>query len=109
MTSRRWSVTDGVVVALALGAGLAIGWVDSRPSWDDTGITVGAIVLAAGGLALVRPRAWWAVALAVGLPVPALDLALRGGSGSLVAVAIAFAAAALGMAAGRAGRALADG
>ncbi len=99
MNRRSW--LDAAVIALALVAGCAIGWIDSRPTWDDTGVTVGAIVLGAGLLALVRPRAWWAVALAIGLPVPAFDLVLRGGLASAVALVFAFAAAAAGMLLGR--------
>ncbi len=104
----RWNWIDGAVVALALCAGLCVGWIDSRPTWDDTGVTVAAIVLFAGLLALVRRRAWWATALAVGLPVPAFDITLRGGLASMVALVFAFAAAAAGMLLARAAAAAAS-
>ncbi len=40
-----------VLLAAAVAVGLLIAWVDSRPNWDDTGILVGAILLALGGAA----------------------------------------------------------
>ncbi len=103
----RWTKGDIAAVLAALAAGLAIGWVDSRPTWDDTGITVGAVVLSAGLLALLRPRPWWAIALAVGVPLPVLAVLSRGGLASVVAIAFALVAAAIGMAAGKVARSLA--
>lgn len=97
----RPAARDVIVVAVAAAAGLAIGYVDSRPAWDDTGITVGALVLSSGILAIIRPRAWWAVALGVGLPVPVFNYLLHGDLVSFAALAFAFAAAALGMLVGR--------
>jgi len=42
---------------LALAAGIAIAYVDTRPTWDDAGITAGVLFVAAGLAALggVRP------------------------------------------------------
>ncbi len=31
-----------VLLFIAVLIGMTIGWVDSRPNWDDTGVTVGA-------------------------------------------------------------------
>lgn len=63
---------------------------DTRPGWDDTGVTVGAVVLAAGagGLAGVPP---WLAALLVAGPMVAAEV--TGNSGVLVAAAIALAGA----------------
>ena len=60
---------------LVLLAGLAIAWVDARPTWDDTGVTAGALLVASaiGGLCGLRP--WLAGALAVS---PLLAMELRG-------------------------------
>lgn len=56
----------GLVFAIA--AGLSIAWVDSRPTWDDTGVSAAALFgSAALATALgVRP---WLVALVVAVPV----------------------------------------
>jgi hypothetical protein len=55
------------LLVLALSLGTVIGWIDSRPGWDDTGITIGA--------------------------VPAWGIALNGSFASLVALPVAVAGA----------------
>lgn len=84
------------VLVVALVVGSAIGYMDSRPTWDDTGITVGSVFLAAAILAAARPRAGWLVGLAVGVPVLAFNAVLHHNFGSAVAIAIALAGAGLG-------------
>ena len=59
-----------LILALAILDGLFIAWMDSRPHWDDTGITVGALVLSSGLLALLAPRRVWLIAMAVGIWIP---------------------------------------
>ena len=75
--------------AIALIAGLAIAWVDTRPNWDDTGITVGLLLIGAAVAGQVG-EPWW---LAGGLAAAPLLIAERGGETSvLIAVPIiAFA------------------
>ena len=90
-------------MALALGAGVVIGLVDSSPSWDSTGITAGALFLAAAlfaGAARDRPWLW---ALLVGLPTPILDIVRTGNAGSVLALGFAATGAAVGWAIRRAG------
>jgi hypothetical protein len=50
-----------------------IAWVDTRPSWDDTGVTVGALLLAAG-FATGAGLRWWAAALLVAAPIFVAEL-----------------------------------
>ena len=64
----------GLLVA-AIVLGLAIAYVDARPGWDDTGISAGAMTLAAGTLGLMGPRKPWAWALGVGIWIPAWAIA----------------------------------
>lgn len=66
MARRGMEAAAGV---LALGLGLAIAWMDSRPHWDDSGITAGALLLSAGAIALISGRRPWLVGLLVGLGV----------------------------------------
>ena len=87
------------VIGLLLGAG--IGYVDSRPTWDDTGITVGAVVLCAFVTAAISPRWAWLSGLAVGLPVLVFNAVLHGGYAAVVAVGIGLAGAGAGYAAGK--------
>lgn len=74
---------------------------DSRPTWDDTGITVGCVFLAAALLATIRSRAAWLIAFAVGTPVLAFNAALHGNVGSAVAIAIALVGAGIGYVIGK--------
>ncbi len=46
LTQRRGY--DATLFLIALLFGLAIAWMDARPHWDDTGVTVGCLVLSAG-------------------------------------------------------------
>lgn len=84
-----------LAVSLAIGAG--IGYVDSRPTWDDTGITVAAILISGGILGALGPSRPWLWALVVGSWIPLLGIAIHRNYGSLVAIPIAFAAAYAGM------------
>ncbi|HEY6012672.1 MAG TPA: hypothetical protein VIU37_01650 [Candidatus Limnocylindrales bacterium] len=87
----------------ALLAGLLIALADSSPGWDSTGVTAGALVLAAGGAAyLGRARPWLWAAL-VGLPTPIIEIAGSGATGSLLALVFAGIGATTGWAARRAG------
>ena len=61
--------------AAAIASGLAIAYVDSRPTWDDTGVTAAAMVLVAGSLGLLGARRPWAWALLVGIWIPAWAIA----------------------------------
>jgi hypothetical protein len=48
----------GLVTVLAVLTGIAIAWIDTRPGWDDTGVTVGLVFLFSalwGALAPKRP------------------------------------------------------
>ena len=63
---------------------------------DDTGVTVGAVFLAAAILAALRPRLAWWVGLLVGAPVLAFNVAVSGGFGAAVALVIGLVGAGLG-------------
>jgi hypothetical protein len=54
-----------LIVALALGA--AVTYVDSRPTWDDTGVTAGALFVISGVLGFLGPKRPWLWALALGV------------------------------------------
>jgi hypothetical protein len=81
---------------LAVACGLLIAWVDSRPAWDDTGVTVGTLLLAAAFFAALRPRRPWLWALAVGGWIPVLGIIQSHNYGSLIAPAVALFGAYLG-------------
>lgn len=83
-------------IAAGILIGCAIGYIDSRPTWDDTGITVGAIVLSAALLSAIAPQRALFVALAVGLPVVVLNVLASGSYASLAALVAAGVGAVVG-------------
>jgi hypothetical protein len=84
------------LLALAIVLGLLIAWVDSRPTWDDTGITIGTILILTGLLGLAIPKYAWLWALAVGLWIPLIEIPPHWVFAPLVALAVAFVGAYLG-------------
>lgn len=58
----------------ALAVGATIAWVDSRPGWDDDGITAGLLLLTSAGFGLAEPRQPWRWGLAVGAWIPVMQL-----------------------------------
>lgn len=65
-----------ILLALAILTGLFIAFVDSRPTWDDTGITAGAMLLSSGLFTLLGYRRPWLIALAIGLWTPIYEIYL---------------------------------
>ena len=87
---------DTVLAAAGLVIGLTIAWFDSRPTWDDTGITIAVLLLSAGMLAGLSGRRPWLWAILVGAWTPLLEIPLDGEWLSLIALAAAGIGAALG-------------
>jgi hypothetical protein len=84
------------LLALAAAMGLAIAWVDSRPNWDDTGITAGALLLTSAVFGAASPRSPWQWALAIGLWIPAMGILRQGNFSTLLVLVFTFAGAYLG-------------
>jgi hypothetical protein len=82
-----------VLLVLAVGFGLLIAYVDSRPNWDDTGLIALATVAGCALLSSAEPRYAWLWALAVGVWIPAFGIIQSHNYGSLLALAFAFAGA----------------
>ena len=80
-----------VLTGFLVLVGIAIAWMDTRPRWDDAGVTAGALLVAAtfGGVLGVRP---WLAAILVVAPLLIAELA-SAGVGLFVAPVIAFAGA----------------
>ena len=98
---------DKLLLVAAVLVGLAIAYIDSRPTWDDAGVTAFALVVSAGVCGLIdsqRPQRPWRWALATGIWIPLHAIAKTAAPGSLVMlVVLAFplAGAYAGMAARR--------
>ncbi len=84
-----------VLLSIALGLGFLIAWVDSRPNWDDAGITAGVLVLTAAVFGALGPTKPWLWGLAVGAWIPLLGIG-HGSPGSLLALAAGLFGAYLG-------------
>jgi hypothetical protein len=90
-----------IAAVLAVAAGLAIAFVDSRPGYDATGITAVALFGSAALATLIageRPVLW---ALLVGVWAPLIEITTLGNAGSLLALLFAGAGAAVGFVIGR--------
>jgi hypothetical protein len=84
---------DAALLVGAVLVGLGIVWVDSRPTWDDTGISASAVFSSAALFGAARPERAWRWALAMGIWIPAYGILLRHNAGSALAMAVAFAGA----------------
>ena len=87
-----------ILFGVALVVGGLVTYVDSRPTWDDTGVTAGALLIAAGVLGFLGPSRPWLWALALGVWIPLLGIVRDQNYGSLLALAVAFVGAYGGMA-----------
>lgn len=92
MTSRDVLLTG----TLALAIGTAIGYVDSRPTWDDTGVTAATLLLTSAALSAARPRSAWVVGILLALPLVLFHLLHAEGFGSVIAMALPPVGAAIG-------------
>jgi hypothetical protein len=72
----RKNVMQNILLAVAVLAGLFSAYVDSRPTWDDTGILAGGLLITSGLLTLLGHRKPWLIALAVGIWIPLHDIYL---------------------------------
>jgi hypothetical protein len=86
-----------LLLPTALGFGLLIAYVDSRPNWDDTGVTALALFASACLWGVPGPDRPWLWALAIGSWTPALGIISAGNYGSLLALIFAFVGAYAGM------------
>lgn len=99
--TERYRLVNWLLFIFALIVGLTIAYVDSRPWWDDAGVTAFSLLVSAGVFGLVGPQRPWLWALAIGIWIPlhaiARNLSL-GSLGMLVVLAFPFAGAYAGMA-----------
>ena len=85
-----------LILFVALAIGITLGYVDSRPTWDDTGVMAFAVLGTSFLLGALAPRRPWAIALAIGVWIPLLDIVMHGNYGSLIALVLAFVGAYVG-------------
>ena len=85
------------LLILALTLGLLIGWVDTRPTWDDTGVTAAAIIAIAVLFGVAMPNHAWVWALAIGSGISVLNIALNGNYEALLSLLVAFVGSYIGV------------
>ncbi len=66
-----------ILLVASLVLGLLIAYIDSRPTWDDTGITVFALLAGGGIIGLLVQKRPWLFALAFGLWIPLWGVVVR--------------------------------
>ncbi|MDR3667268.1 MAG: hypothetical protein P4L35_10540 [Ignavibacteriaceae bacterium] len=76
---------------------MIIGFIDSRPHWDDTGITVGMILVSSAFLGFVMPRRAWIWAIALGVWIPVWNILQHNNYSSLIALPVAIIGAYIGV------------
>jgi hypothetical protein len=86
------------LLSAATVAGLTIAWVDSRPTWDDTGVTAGALLLTSALFGAVGPRTPWLWAIAIGAWIPMHGIVRDGNWTTLLVLGITFTGAYIGAA-----------
>lgn len=94
----EWSlIMQRRLIVVGIGLGLLIGYVDSRPWWDDTGVSAGLLLIGTAILGALAPQRPWLWALCVGLWVPLFGIYGSSNYASLIALAVAFVGAYGGM------------
>ncbi len=82
-----------ILAIVAIAVGLAIAYVDSRPTWDDTGVTVGALLVGSFLISAASGRRPWLWAILVGGWVPVVEFGIGGNAASFIALVFAFVGA----------------
>ena len=92
----RFDRRDQVAAIVALVAGIAIAFLDSRPGWDDTGITAVCLAVAAAFAAAIAGRRPWLWAIASGIWVPLVEVRSLEIGGPFLSFSFAGVGAAVG-------------
>jgi uncharacterized membrane protein len=77
-----------IIFLPAVLVGIVIAYVDSRPNWDDTGVTALSLLISAAVLTTLAPQIPWLVALCVGIWIPAYAIARTPSAGSLAMLVV---------------------
>jgi len=80
-------------VILSVIFGISIAWIDSRPTWDDTAITVFMVLITAFACGFIASRKPWLIALLVSIWIPLAGIILTQNAGGILALVPAFAGA----------------
>ena len=86
---------DAFLVMLSTAIGLVIAYVDSQPTWDDTGITATMLLLTSALVSGVSARRPWLWAILIGAWIPIFEVSSAGWAG-LIALGVTALGATVG-------------
>jgi len=66
-----------ILLFCSVAIGLLIAYIDSRPTWDDTGITILSLLVSGGIIGLLLEKRPWLFALAIGVWIPIVGIIAR--------------------------------
>ena|ERR1035437_1216683 len=92
LTNKFW-----IMLVIAIGLGMVINFIDSRPNWDDAGVTIAMILVTTACLGFVMPKRAWVWAISVGIWIPIWNIALFNKYSSSISIVIAFVGAYIGV------------
>lgn len=88
--SERKTMKQKLLLVAAVVFGLLVTYIDSRPTWDDTGITVIALLIGSGIVGLLAQKRPWIFALAIGVWLPIWYMLTKHDMSMLIVLAFPF-------------------
>ena len=85
-----------ISLIIAITIGLTIAWIDTRPHWNDTGVSVFLILLSSIYCGYLSSQKPWLIALAVSIWVPLFNIIIAHNYGALLALVPGFIGAYIG-------------
>ena len=79
-----------IALFFSLLFGLLITWIDSQPTWDDTGMTVAAILIVSAFFGFIMKDRPWFWGLSVGIWIPLYNIIFYTNYTTILVVAFAF-------------------
>lgn len=82
-----------VLLSVALALGGLVTYVETRPTWDDTGVRAAALLVISGVLGFLGPNRPWLWALALGVWIPLFGVVRPQNCWAMLALVVAFVGA----------------
>ena len=85
-----------IIVVISSLIGILIAWIDSRPNWDDSGISAGLIFCSSAFFGFIMKKQPWLWAITIGIWIPLYNIYLNKNYSILLVLIIAFIGSYLG-------------